>query len=101
MRAPALNTPEQLGSSFSMRSSMRRFGALTCSETISRQGRITIPELLREHAHLGSGTEAVVVGVEIGVEIWEAGRFRKEMEAARQREELKREREFDRELNEI
>ena len=101
MRAPALNSPEQLGSSFAMRSSMRRFGALTCSETISRQGRITIPELLRDHANLECGAEAVVVGVEIGVEIWEAGRFRKEMESAKQREELKREREFDRELNEI
>lgn len=101
MRAPALASPEQLGTSYSVRSSMRRFGALTCSETISRQGRITIPQLLRDHAHLGSGTEAVVVGVEIGVEIWEADRFRKEMESAREREELKREREFDRELNGI
>ena len=100
MRAPALNSPEQLGSSFAMRSSMRRFGALTSCETISRQGRITIPELLRRHAKLESGSEAVVVGVEIGVEIWEAGRFQQEMDAARQREELKREREFDRELNE-
>ena len=101
MRAPALNSPEQLGTSFAMRSSMRRFGALTCSETISRQGRITIPEMLRKHAHLESGAAAVVVGVEIGVEIWEAERFQQEMESAREREELKREREFDREVNGI
>ena len=101
MRAPALNSPEQLGSSFSARSSMRRFGALTCSENISRQGRITLPELLRTHAGLEVGSEVVVVGVEIGVEIWDAGRFKQEMESARQREQLKREREFDRELDGI
>ena len=101
MRAPALNSPEQLGGSFAMRSSMRRFGALTASENISRQGRITLPELLRQHADLESGAEVVVVGVEIGVEIWEKGRFLKEMESARKREQLKREREFDKELNGI
>ena len=48
-----------------------------------------------------SGAAAVVVGVEIGVEIWEAERFQQEMESAREREELKREREFDREVNGI
>ena len=101
MRAPALNSPEQLGSSFVVRSSMRRFGALTCTENISRQGRITLPELLRDHAGLEAGSEAVVVGIEIGVEIWEASRFKQEMESARQRENLKREREFDRELDGI
>jgi DNA-binding transcriptional regulator/RsmH inhibitor MraZ len=101
MRAADLNDPATMGGSFAMRSSMRRFGALTASENISRQGRITLPELLREHAHLGPGVDAVVVGVEIGVEIWEAGRFRQEMESAREREEMKREREFDRELNGI
>lgn len=100
MRAPALNMPEQMGSSFSMRSAMRRFGALTVSENISRQGRITLPPLLRQHANLDSGAEAVVVGIEIGVEIWEAGRFQQEMESARQREQLKREREFTREVEE-
>ena len=83
-----------------MRSAMRRFGALTVSENISRQGRITLPPLLRQHANLDSGAEAVVVGIEIGVEIWEAGRFQQEMESARQREQLKREREFTREVEE-
>ena len=47
MRAGDLNDPAAMGSSFAMRSSMRRSGALTSSENISRQGRITIPELLR------------------------------------------------------
>jgi len=101
MRASVLNTPEQIGSSFSVRSAMRRFGALTASENISKQGRITLPALLRQHANLDSGTEAVVVGVEIGVEIWESSRFYQEMESARQREQLKREREFTREVEDI
>lgn len=101
MRAPTLNSPEQLGGSFALRSSLRRFGALTCSGEISRQGRITLPELLRDHAGLDAGSEAVVVGVEIGVEIWESERFREEMASAGKREALKREREFDRELDGI
>ena len=42
-----------------------------------------------------------LAGVEIGVEIWEKGRVLKEMESARKREQLKREREFDKELNGI
>ena len=69
-------------------------------QSISRQGRITLPELLRRHADLEPGTEAVVVGVELGVEIWEAGRFNKEMAEADRRDELKREREFEKEVNE-
>ena len=101
MRAPALNTPELLGASFAARSSMRRFGALTASENISRQGRITLPELLQEHAGLKPGAKVVIVGVEIGVEIWELNKFNDEMESARRREELKKEREFDRELENI
>ena len=100
MRAAPLSTPEQIGSSFSVRSSMRRSGALTASENISRQGRITLPELLRRHADLKPGTEAVVVGIELGVEIWEAGRFNKEMAEADRRDEMKREREFEKEVNE-
>ena len=100
IRAGVMNTPEQIGSSFALRSSMRRFGALTASENISRQGRITLPELLRKHAGLDAGKEAVIVGIEIGIEIWEAGRFQEEMEAAGKREKLKQEREFEREVEE-
>jgi DNA-binding transcriptional regulator/RsmH inhibitor MraZ len=101
MRAPALNTPELLAGSFAARSAMRRSGALTASENISRQGRITLPALLQEHAGLKPGAKVVVVGVEIGVEIWESGRFNEEMESANKHEELKKEREFDRELEKI
>ena len=101
MRAPALSTPEVLGGSFAARSAMRRFGAMTACETISRQGRITLPETLQDHAGLKAGSKIVVVGIEIGVEIWEAKRFEEEMESARRREELKKEREFDRELEKI
>ena len=101
MRAPALGNPEQLNSSFAVRSSLRRFGALTCSENISRQGRITLPELLRDHAGLTAGAEAVVVGVELGVEIWEARRFDAELKSSGEREQARKEREFDRELEDI
>ena len=62
MRAPALNTPELLGGSFAARGAMRRFGAMTACETISRQGRITLPELLQDHAGLKAGSKVVVVG---------------------------------------
>jgi len=101
MRAPALGNPESLNTSFAVRSSLRRFGALTCPETISRQGRITLPELLKDHAGLVAGAEAVVVGVELGVEIWELSRFEAEMKSASEREQIRKEKEFDREMEGI
>lgn len=61
------------------RRSMRRFGAMSKSEKISRQGRVTIPPAYRAYAALEPGADVSVVGVEIGVEIWNTERWNEEI----------------------
>ena len=61
------------------RRSMRRFGAMSKSDKISRQGRITIPAAYRTYAALDSGVDVSIVGVEIGVEIWNTERWNEEI----------------------
>ena len=65
MRRQELAAVERVASSFVARRSMRRFGALTISDTITRQGRISIPASFREYAALEPGGELCVIGVEI------------------------------------
>jgi len=74
MRRGETKPAERAASSLVFRRTLRRFGALTKPERMSRQGRITIPPLFREYVALLPGQEAVVVGVEIGVEIWNVDR---------------------------
>ena len=99
MRAREIGDVEGVGSSFSARRSLRRFGAMTVSEKISRQGRVTLPASFREYTGLLPGIEACIVGVEIGVEIWAAARFAAECaaidEEMARREEIQRH-EFER-----
>lgn len=80
MRQRELGDMDQLGHSFAARKSLRRFGLLSCPQEVSRQGRLTLPERLRDYAALTPGSEACVVGVEIGVEIWNRERLQREME---------------------
>ena len=94
MRQREINALDTVGSSFLARRSLRRFGALTQPETISRQGRITLPAALREFAGLEAGTEACVIGVEVGVEIWAAARYAAEMAAIEEHMNQKREQEM-------
>ena len=98
MRAREIGNLQQLGTSFALRRSLRRFGALTQMDTITRQGRVTLPAAFREHAGIAPGKEVCIVGVEVGVEIWEAGRFAEEMRAINQHLDDRREAEMAREL---
>ena len=66
-------------SSMVFRRELRRFGALSSADRITAQGRLTIPHGFREYAGLLPGTEIVVVGVEIGVELWNAERWNAEL----------------------
>lgn len=66
-------------SSMVFRRELRRFGALSSADRITAQGRLTIPHGFREYAGLLPGTEIVVVGVEIGVELWNAERWTAEL----------------------
>ena len=94
MRTRELGDLDRAGGSFAARRSMRRFGALTAVDQLSAQGRVTLPEAFREYAGLISGSKVRVVGVEIGLEIWETGRFNAEMAAADEEMQRKREAEF-------
>lgn len=76
------------------RRSMRRFGAMSNSDTISNQGRVTLPQAFREYAALNPGGEVFVVGVEIGIEIWNAGRWMEEIERMDEHAREKGEREM-------
>ena len=79
MRQAETATVANAGSSLLLRRSMRRFGALSKSDKISRQGRITLPAAYRQYAGIENGSEVVVVGAEIGVEIWNKARWEAEL----------------------
>jgi DNA-binding transcriptional regulator/RsmH inhibitor MraZ len=76
------------------RRSMRRFGALSSPESISNQGRITLPQAFREYAATAAGSEVWVVGVEIGIEIWNAERWAEELDKMNEHAREKGEREM-------
>ena len=94
MRKREISALDAIGSSFVTRRSLRRFGALTQPEKISRQGRITLPQGFREFAGLEPGIEVCVIGVEVGIELWSAERYAVEMTAIQQYMEKKREQEL-------
>jgi division/cell wall cluster transcriptional repressor MraZ len=61
------------------RRKMRMIGAMTASETLSNQGRVTLPPMFREICAIGLSEEVVIVGSEFGVEIWNKEKWNKEM----------------------
>lgn len=79
MRRAETRPAEKAGSSLVFRRNLRRFGALSSSEKISAQGRITVPTGFRKILELTPGEEIVVVGAEIGVEIWNTEKWNKEL----------------------
>lgn len=91
MRRTDSNAAEQAGRSMVYRREQRRFGAWSCSQRISAQGRVTIPPEFRDFAGLATSGSIVVAGVEIGIEIWDAARWQEEqcriMEHARKKGE--------------
>ena len=89
MRNAEPNAAERAGKSMLFRREQRRFGAWSMPYKISTQGRITIPPEYRDFA--GLSANVIVVGVEIGVEIWDRARWMEEqkniMEHAREKGE--------------
>ncbi len=98
MRRRETDPAGRAGQSVVFRREMRRFGALSQSERISKQGRITIPTGFRKLLNLDPGTDVCVVGVEIGVEIWQIDKWREEIERINQHQREKGEREMAEDL---
>jgi DNA-binding transcriptional regulator/RsmH inhibitor MraZ len=63
------------------RRTLRRFGALSCQAEISPQGRVTIPPGYREYAGLPAAGKVLLVGCEIGVEVWSQEAWQRELAA--------------------
>lgn len=95
MRAREIADADNVGASFAARRSLRRYGSLTMSTVLTRQGRVTLPERFRKLTGLQPGVEACVVGVEIGVEIWSAEKFDAEMDEADLQLEKQRQLEYN------
>jgi len=89
----------EAGMSMLKRRDFRRFGAWSASAEITRQGRLTLPVGFREPCELMPGTNAIVIGVEIGVEIWNYQRWLKELDVIRSHEVNVGEMEMLRDLN--
>ena len=95
------HSARRAGESFVARRTMRRFGSLSMNISISPQGRLTLPEPYRDYADLKPGAEAVIVGVEIGIEIWSRERWEEEQKRISEHMQEKDRREMDADLNEM
>lgn len=98
MRQAEPRPAARAASSAVFRRQLRRFGAFSQASRITNQGRITVPVQFRERLALEPGTDVVVVGCEIGVEVWNAQRWAKESEVLMQHELKKADLEMDADL---
>lgn len=101
IRASETEPASGAASSVIVRRRNRRYGALSQMDTISKQGRITVPSPFRSLTGLNPGSEAVLVGVEVGVEIWNAERWNEEFQVLLQHEQERANREMRADLNRI
>jgi len=98
MRQGEARPAAKAATSILFRRQLRRFGALTQSERITNQGRITVPNPFRELLGLEPGQNVILVGTEIGVEIWNAERWQDEFQILREHERRKAELEMTADL---
>ncbi|NLK83317.1 MAG: hypothetical protein GX280_04440 [Lentisphaerae bacterium] len=80
MRRQENEPAARAASSTVFRREMRRFGALSSSGRISEQGRLTVPQGFRDYGKLCPGENILVVGIEIGIELWNTERWNAELE---------------------
>ncbi|MFO7821418.1 MAG: hypothetical protein R6V56_05125 [Lentisphaeria bacterium] len=101
MRQDEPRPAARAASSVVFRRQLRRFGALSQVETLSKQGRVTIPPQFRQVLGLAAGADAVMVGVEIGLEIWPEVKWQQEFETlhAHELEKAEAEMKADIEIN--
>lgn len=98
MRKNESNPAEKAAESIVFRRTLRRFGTWSQSEKISAQGRITLPPMYREHAGLRNGSDVIVAGVEIGIELWSVERWEEEQRRIAEHMRRKSEQEMEQDL---
>ena len=98
MRRPEADAAERAGRSMVFRREQRRFGAWSMPQRISAQGRVTVPPEYRDFAGLSAAGGVVVVGVEIGIEIWDRARWQEEQKKLMEHAREKGEREMNDDL---
>jgi len=76
------------------RRELRFFGSMTYSEKISNQGRITIPHFMREACNILPNTEVVLIGIQLGIEIWAYDKWSSELEKIKKHSNEKADREM-------
>jgi DNA-binding transcriptional regulator/RsmH inhibitor MraZ len=94
MRSAEAHAAPEAAQSVVQRRRMRRFGALSQVQQLSNQGRVTIPAHFRDVTGLAPGSEAVLVGCEIGVEIWQIDAWKREFATLREHEQRRAEAEM-------
>ena len=71
------------GGSMLKRRELRRFGSMSTSVLITKQGRLTIPPNFRELCGLTDSSQ-LLIGSEVGMEIWSALKWEKELKLINQ-----------------
>ena len=77
-RGSGADSASLTASSVLYRRQLRALNASSSAVTISPQGRITLPEDFRKHAGVDQLPDVMVVGIEVGVEIWSLPRWKEE-----------------------
>ena len=75
--------------------------AMSAPVSISPQGRITLPGDFRKRAGIDQTPDVVVVGVEVGVEIWSLQRWNEEQARIDEHMELRDELEMKKDLDNL
>lgn len=83
------------------RRNLRMLNAMSSPVTISPQGRITLPGDFRKYIGIDQTSEVVVVGVEVGVEIWSLQRWNEEQERISDHMSLRDELEMKKDLEDL
>ena len=100
-QAGSENSAVLAASSALYRRNLRMLNAMSSPVTISPQGRITLPADFRKLAGIDQTPDVVVVGVEVGVEIWSLQRWNEEQTRIDDHMALRDELEMKRDLEDL
>lgn len=100
-QADSENAAAQTVSSAMYRRKLRMLNAMSSPVTISPQGRITLPGDFRKLAGIDLAPDVVVVGIDVGVEIWSIQRWNAEQQRINEHMALRDDLEMKNDLEEL